>query len=198
MLVRQERIALRTAVAVRKTKKLERVHRKSEGRLCSMKKFLSLALTLAMLFSLAATQVAFAAEPDENAGFVATMAENGEDIRPYGSLSGSTTYRVNASSSSRVTGSFQVDVGGIPWFTAQVKFTASGFNSDTWINCELYKPDGTYVWGIVAQGGEYLTAGGQAYKQFSGGSTGLYTVKYEVKTWNGTPVPTGTITCSIY
>lgn len=154
-------------------------------------------MVLAMVLSLSTTQVAFAAETVDGSSAVVATASN-EDIQPYGSMKGYGQAYVPAGSSHLKNGEFTFMVDGISWFSGQVDFTASGFNSNTWINCWLYNKNGQMVYQIGGSGGDVLSPGGKAHGKFTPGTAGEYKVVYQVGTWDLSKTPSGTIYCNIY
>lgn len=153
-----------------------------------MKKILSILMALTMVLGMSTT--AFAAEQN----VPATVEETG-DIQARGSLSGSNSAYVSGTSSNTYENSFNVNVSGIPWFTAKSQFSVSGFNSNVQVNIWLYYPDGTLAWDTASYLGTYLVPGNTASKSISG-KTGNYTVRYKIYNPFGS-IPSGTISCSI-
>lgn len=155
-----------------------------------MKKIATIILAIAMVFSTMFSQSAYASYDDDNVG--ATT-----EIRPYGSLRGSTAVNFVTNTESSRIGSCTVTVSGTPWTTAQAKFTVKGFNSATTVSFKLYNPDGSLVWDTLSTAGP-LSGGSTAYKVIRPGSVGEYTVKYKISTIDGSILPQGSFICDIY
>lgn len=160
-----------------------------------MKRFFWMLLTLAMLFSLTVTQATFAVEVESNQDSTSTVTEEGnEEVRPYGSLSGSAIKEFGASNGTSQTGTFTVSVSGIPWTSAKVKIRAALANRNNFVRCKVYNPSGTLVWNMESA----ITAGEYAEKAIVPGSTGTYTILYEAFTMNGSSVQGGAILVDIF
>lgn len=162
-----------------------------------MKKILSICLALAMVLSLGMTQVAFAAEAAPVQENVAAEVSNNAEVQPRGSLSGygSTWYSAGNARS----GSFTVNVTGIPWVTAQTTLKIESFDSSTCVWVGLYNPNGTCVYDTLSWSGGYLTMSQPEVKDtFATGMTGTYTVRWEVFKMDGSAPSSGRIMCWIY
>lgn len=157
-----------------------------------MKKFFGIIIAMAMIFSLSVSQIALAAE---NYPSVTTnVTSEATNVEPRGSLSGSNSVDVSAGTTS---GSFNVDVKGIPWATAESTFSISGFNSDTFVRVYLYYPGGGLAWDTLSYAGTDLSGTQSMSKTIAPGSTGTYRVEYKIYTINGSTPSGGKISCTI-
>lgn len=166
-----------------------------------MKKFRRMFFVLTMICSLSIGQVAFAAETAEPAETTVDSANEETGIQPYGSLSGSFSRAWSAEyagNRTSMSGTFEVEVKGIPWVNAQTKFTFKATNPKAYASMTLYYPDGTKAWNVEDYWGSPLAPGQSIPKQISPGSIGTYKVSYYVGTYDQSPVGAATLICDIY
>ena len=162
-----------------------------------MKKFLSFFFALVMVLSLGTTQVAFAAEVEPVQEKISVSNNDNMEIQPRGSLNG---YGADwYSAGNKPTGEFTVPVKGIAWTTAQATLKIESFDSTTCVRVWLYSPSGVCLYDTMSWNGGYLSMSQpEAKKKFAPGSTGNYTVKYELLKMDGTAPSSGRIMCWIY
>lgn len=159
-----------------------------------MKKCLSLLLALTMLFSLTATQHAFAA--DSAPSPEVTLSSEDNEIRPMGSLSGYGNYWYNSGSTPY--GHFTVNVTGIAWTSAQLTLKIENFASNVLIRIDVYNSDGKKVYDTFPNYISMSNTDNWKNIKFTPGKTGTYKVYYSIYTTDNSTPSSGRINCWIY
>ena len=99
----------------------------------------------------------------------------------------------------KTTGTLNVPVKGGNWPTAQTTLSINSFDNDTCVRVWLYSPSNVCLYDTISWGGGYLSmAQPEVQKKFAPGTTGNYTVKYEIWKMDGTAPSSGRIMCWIY